>query len=99
MFDPIPLEKIPLRPLDIVKDKTGAVGIVQQVSINTGQHEAHQLSASVVWLDTTVLKNAWWKMDELTVIGSIPNVLTKMACGNYMDGNEDLFFPLRGRIQ
>lgn len=85
--------KASLRPFDIVVDKIGNVGIIQEVSVNHCQPEAkHQISYSVEWIvGGKNVKNAWYHPGELTFSGC--NMLIKiaeMACHPFGNNEESV---------
>lgn len=54
------------KPYDIVTNNKGAVGFIQEVSLNRGQDEPkHQVNYSVRWLIGKD-KHAWFYHEELT---------------------------------
>jgi hypothetical protein len=53
------------KPYDIVSDKDGNVGFVQEVSVNQCQPEPHQIQYAVNWLTGDCSKHAWFKHNEL----------------------------------
>jgi hypothetical protein len=54
------------KPLDIVSDKHGNVGMIQEVSVNNCQESFDwQISYSVTWLTGSERKVAWFHHDEL----------------------------------
>ena len=55
------------KPYDIVTDKDGNVGLIQETDMNICQDEPkHQISYSVEWLIGKGYKEAWYDHDELT---------------------------------
>lgn len=68
------------KPFDIVTNKEGAVGFIQEVSVNDCQEEPqHQISYSVEWLvgdDYT----AWWKHHDLTLHCNLFIKIAECAC-------------------
>lgn len=72
------------KPYDVVTDKEGNVGFIQEVNINSCQESLRmQLSYAVNWLVGDNDKHAWFDHNELT---SHTNLLLKIAessCGSH----------------
>lgn len=65
-----------MKPLDFVKTKKGNIALVTEVRDTQGE-----LNASIRFLEKLEPgygeKNAWWTEDELTIIGSLPDLLSQ----------------------
>lgn len=73
------------KPYDIVTDKNGNVGFIQETSINDCQPEPHQISYSVKWIVGKGEKSAWYGHSELT---KHCNMFVKIAeCSCHPFGN------------
>lgn len=72
-----------MRPLDIVKTKKGALAIVQEIS-SDGSIAIEFIGAS----NAANEKNAWWDDGELTVIDSIPWILSRTMAHPFGDGHK-----------
>lgn len=73
------------KPYDIVTDKNGNVGFIQETNINEYQEEPHQISYSVVWMVGSGGKSAWFDHSELT---KHCNIFVKIAeCSCHSFGN------------
>lgn len=53
------------KPYDIVTDKNGNVGFIQEVSFNTCQPEEYQKPYAVNWITGDNTKHAWFDHSEL----------------------------------
>ncbi len=72
------------KPYDIVTDKSGNVGFIQEVNINECQPEPCQISYSVEWLIGNS-HNAWYSRSELE---KHCNIFVKIAeCSCHPFGN------------
>lgn len=83
------------RPYDIISDKSGNVGFIQEVDINENQNEfKHQVSYCVIWLVGEGVKNAWYNHSELTKHCNLFVEIAKASChpfGNNEFHVNDLF--------
>ena len=71
----------PIKPLDFVspKNNLNKVGIIKEISSFTSNKELFY-TASVEWLNgSDGLKSAWWGMDEIIIIDSLPRLLSRIA--------------------
>ena len=69
------------KPFDIVTNKNGDVGFIQEVSVNDCQDEAkHQISYAVNWLVGDEYKHAWFSHDELTMHCNLFVKIAESAC-------------------
>jgi hypothetical protein len=60
------------KPYDIVSDKNGSVGFIQEVSVNDGRSNPQdQLSYAVKWFYGNNIKHAWFYHEELEKHGNI----------------------------
>ena len=70
-----------IKPLDFVRTKSGAVGLVTEVTFNTyciNGKDVKRPSASVAFLECFQgLKTAWWHYKEIEVVDSLPNLLAR----------------------
>jgi len=65
------------KPFDVVTDKKGNVGFIEEVNVNECQDEPkEQISYAVNWLTGKETKNAWFDHSELE---SHCNLLIKIA--------------------
>ena len=76
------------KPYDIVTDKNGNVGFIQEVDINDCQPETHQISYSVEWIVGQGEKTAWYNHEELTKHCNIFVKIAECSC----DSNHTFFF-------
>jgi len=53
------------KPFDVVTDRSGNVGFINEVSCNECQPEHSQVSYSVIWMIGHGDKTAWYKHGEL----------------------------------
>ncbi len=54
------------KPYDVVTNKGGDVGFIQEVSVNECQDDPiHQISYAVNWLVGSETKHAWFSHDDL----------------------------------
>ena len=68
-------------PLDIVTDKDGNVGLIQEVSLNDCQvTPKHQVSYSVTWLTGNNGIHAWFYHDDLKRHCNLFEKISEMAC-------------------
>lgn len=75
------------KPYDVVTDKNGNVGFIQEVSVNEYQPEPHQISYSVEWMVGECNKTAWYNHSELT---KHCNIFIKIAeCSCHPFGNNE----------
>lgn len=73
------------KPYDIVTDKNGNVGFIQETSVNDCQPEGHQITYSVEWIVGKGEKSAWYHHSELT---KHCNMFVKIAeCSCHPFGN------------
>lgn len=69
------------KPFDLVSDKNGNVGIIQEVDVNDCQEEPeHQISYAVEWLIGRGDKHAWYSTDELTSHCNLFVRIAECAC-------------------
>jgi hypothetical protein len=84
MYDTTQAIKIAYKPFDIVDDKHGNVGFIQEVSINDREKNTQcQISYVVIWLYGKGLKNlkhAWWEHGELKRHCNLFVKIAKAAC-------------------
>lgn len=69
-------------PYDVVLSPCGSMGFIDEVNINRSQSEINdQLSYSVKWFhNVNLLKSAWWKHEDLTVVDNIFRAIAKNSC-------------------
>ena len=68
-------------PFDVVSDKDGNVGLIQEVNLNDCQPEAEdQVSYSVCWLVGRARKVAWFRHAELDRHSNIFEKISEMSC-------------------
>lgn len=76
------------KPYDIVTDKLGNVGFIQETDVSNGQPEPHQISYAVVWIVGEGEKTAWYNHKELT---KHCNLFIKIAeCSCHPMGNNSI---------
>lgn len=77
------------KPFDFVESKKGSIGYIQEVNINECQKTFDdQVSYYVNWIKSTEKeRNAWWKHEELTVIGNMFKEIAKCAVSKF--GNNE----------
>lgn len=74
------------KPLDIVSDKDGNVGMIREVSVNSCQEDPNwQISYAISWLTGSVNKVAWFDHKELTQHCNIMIKLAECAAGHHND--------------
>lgn len=72
------------KPLDIVSDKHGNVGMIRETNVNTCQTSFEsQISYAICWLTGDITKVAWFKHSELTQHCNIMIKLAECATGQY----------------
>ena len=82
------------KPFDIVTDKDGNVGYIQEVSVNTSQPAAeNQIDYAVNWLigvscPIGELIHAWFDHDDLISHANLLIEIAKCAC-HEMDSNDE----------
>ena len=75
------------KPYDVVTDKNGNVGFIQEVSVNECQPAPHKISYSVEWMVGRGEKSAWYNHSELT---KHCNIFVKIAeCSCHPFGNNE----------
>ena len=90
-----------IKPLDFVHPvgQPQKVGLITEVgSFNNGAEEIWQ--ASIAWVGSKESKVAWWLENEVIVIDSLPNVLTRKLAhpfGNNQD-KANKFYPIKTDI-
>lgn len=69
------------KPFDVVTNKNGDVGFIQEVNVNDCQSNPyHQISYTVNWLVGDEYKDAWFNHDELTVHCNLFIKIAESAC-------------------
>ena len=69
------------KPFDVVTNKNGDVGFIQEVSVNDCQDEpSRQISYAVNWLVGNEYKHAWFGHDELTLHCNLFIKIAESAC-------------------
>jgi len=69
------------KPYDVVTNKNGDVGFIQETDISEDQEEFnHQVQYSVIWLVGKESKVAWFDHDELTKHKNIFIEIAKCLC-------------------
>jgi hypothetical protein len=62
-----------MKPLDFVRTNTGGIGMITEVSTTQGIH-----TASIEFLHSCDGgKTAWWSRDEIEIIDSLPDLLSR----------------------
>lgn len=88
------------KPFDLVADKKGNVGFIQEVSVNNCQETPNaQISYAVNWMIGNNDKYAWFLHKELTVHGNILIKIAECAChpmGNNARSVQNLFSAMDG---
>lgn len=83
------------KPFDIVTNKKGDVGFIQEVSANSCQDKPkHQIRYAVCWIVGSEYKHAWFYHEELTPHGNLFVKIAECACHpmGHNDRNvQDLF--------
>lgn len=78
------------KPFDVVTDKGGSVGFIEEVSVNICQSSPEsQIKYSVSWMTGKTTKHAWFDHDELTVHCNIFVKLAENMCNGH--GNNSKF--------
>jgi len=75
-----------MKALDIVRTPKGAIAFITETN-NNGQ------KASITFIGDTNKgseKNAWWNLNDLEVIDSIPKMLALATCHPFGKGYEDV---------
>ena len=84
------------KPYDIVSDKTGSLGFIQDVNFNRYQPEEFQVSYSIHWVMGKGDRHSWYDHDDLTRHGNVFIEIAKMAtdhrCGT--EGDVERIFSL-----
>jgi hypothetical protein len=81
------------KPLDIVTDEYGNVGMIHAVSVNNCQEDfEHQIEYSVQWLVGDVDKVAWFSHKELTSHCNIMVEIAKCCAGSHFERSVDKLF-------
>ncbi len=69
------------KPFDVVTNKGGDVGFIQEVSVNDCQDSPeHQISYAVNWLVGNEYKHAWFDHEELTVHCNLFVKIAESSC-------------------
>lgn len=69
------------KPYDVVTDKAGNVGFIQEVNLNDCQtHPYQQVSYAVNWLVGRGDKHAWYHTEDLEVHTNIFKEIAKSSC-------------------
>lgn len=79
------------KPFDFVESKKGSIGYIKEVSINECQDTFDdQVQYYVNWIKNLSNEpNAWWKHDDLNVIGNMFKDIAKCAVHSF-GNNEDI---------
>ena len=75
-----------MKALDIVRTPKGAIGFITETKDN-GQ------AAAINFIGDTNKggeNNAWWNIEQLEVIDSIPRMIAKAMCHPFGRGHEDV---------
>jgi hypothetical protein len=75
-----------MKALDIVRTPKGAIGFITETN-NHGQ------TASINFIGDTNKEgenNAWWSIEQLEVIDSIPKMIATAMCHPFGKGREDV---------
>lgn len=79
------------KPYDIVTNKHGDVGFIQEVSVNACQSDpAHQISYAVHWLTGNEYKHAWFSHGELTQHCNLFIEIARVSCHPSGDGGHGI---------
>ena len=78
------LKKV-FKPFDFVESEAGSFGYIQEVSINEDQEDFNgQVKYSVNWIKHLAQeKNAWWRHEDLTVVGNMFKEIARCAAHPY----------------
>jgi hypothetical protein len=70
------------KPYDVVTNKDGDVGFIQEVNVNDSQPSGSrwQISYAVSWLVGDEIKHVWWDHDELTRHCNLFMEIAKASC-------------------
>ncbi len=69
------------KPFDVVTNKNGDVGFIQEVNVNSSQKGFNnQISYAVNWLVGSTTKHAWFDHGELTVHCNLFIKIGESAC-------------------
>lgn len=62
-----------MKPLDFIKTKRGAIGMITEVSLH-----GEEKTASIEFIKTLeATKTAWWHEDEFEIIDNLPDLLSR----------------------
>ncbi len=76
------------KPFDVVTNKNGDVGFIQEVSVNDCQDEpSRQISYAVNWLVGDEYKHACFDHEELTLHCNIFVKIAEIACHPFGDNS------------
>ena len=76
------------KPYDVVSDKDGNVGFIQEVSVNECQPKGGQISYAVNWLTGDNRKHAWFDHSELKYHTNLFIKIAESSC-HPMGRNDD----------
>jgi hypothetical protein len=79
--------KMAYKPYDIVTDKNGNVGFIQETGINDFQPEPHQISYSVKWIVGEGEKTAWYSHSELKKHCNLFVKIAQCSCNSFGNNN------------
>ncbi len=68
------------KPFDIISDKKGSLGLIQEVSVNQCQPEPYQISYSIRWFYGPQTKFAWFQKEDLVKHGNLFIIIAEMTC-------------------
>lgn len=78
------------KPFDVVTNKDGDVGFIEEVNVNSCQEDHDfRISYSVNWMVGNKNKHAWFMHDELTAHCNIFVEIAKASCNSH--GNNSRF--------
>lgn len=81
------------KPLDIVSDKDGNVGMIREVNVNYCQEDPNwQISYAISWLTGNLNKVAWFHHDDLKQHCNIMIKLAECAAGHQSESHVKTLF-------